>query len=230
MRLIREHPLLFEDVESKVPVADLLWLPAARARTLEDVRGISRVLDDMSTEELGEALKSDIAPQACEFLADRCWLSMDARPKEEQDWNAVLQVLEELENLAQRHGLEELRYMALQGRAVVLSDYLSRGNEGLQLLRDAEEPANQNCLFFVRYRIARILDDLNRTKEAIDEYGRALDSGGRDFVYLRFRTYIEATVACGRIGNWEKAALWARGGLAFASLYPKASFREFEVH
>jgi tetratricopeptide (TPR) repeat protein len=230
VRLIRDHPELFAGLELKAPIMDLLWLPAARALNLVDVRSISAVLDDMSTEELREAFKSDLALQACEFLADRCWLSMDARRKEEQDWDAVLQVLGQLENLAQRRGLEELRCMALQARAVVFTDYLGRGEEGLQLLRDAGEPQNPDCRFFVRYRIARILDDLGRTGEAIDEYEHAIASGGREFVYLRFRAYIEATVACGRAGNWDRAALWARGGLAFASSYPRASFREFQVH
>jgi hypothetical protein len=229
VRLIRNNPRLFDGVEVRVQIVDLLWLPVSRAMNLADVRGIASVLDDMSKEELGEAFKSNIALQACEFLADRCWLYMDAIPKEEQDWNAVLQVLAQLENLAQRRGVENLRYMALQARAVVLSDYLGQGEAGLQLLRDAGEPANQDCLFFVRYRIARILDDLIRTNEAIVEYERALTSGGRDFVYLRFRAYIEGTVACGRTGNWERALLWARRGLAFASAHPKTSFREFQI-
>ena len=230
VRLIRNNPKMFEGVEVKVHIVDLLWLPVSRVMNLADVRGIATVLDDMSTEELEGAFRSNIALQACEFLADRCWLSMDAVPKEKQDWNAVLQVLEQLENLAQRRRLENLRYMALQARAVVLSDYLGQEEAGLQLLRDAGEPTNQDCLFFVRYRIARILDDLSRTNEAIDGYERALASGGRDFVYLRFRAYIEGIVACGRACDWERALLWARRGLAFASTHPKTSFREFQVH
>jgi hypothetical protein len=225
IRVIREHPRLFESVELKVAIIDLLWLPVARATDLADVRSISAILDDMNTEELREAFKSDIALQSCEFLADRCWLSMHTRPEQEQDWDAVLQALKQLEGLAQRRALEELRCMAVQAQAVVFNDYLGRGEEGIALLRGIGEPGNQDCRFFIRYRIARILDDLDRTDEAVREYENALNSGGQEFIYLRFRAYMEATVACGRAGNWEKAAMWARRGLAFASSYPKSSFR-----
>jgi hypothetical protein len=227
-RLIREHPRLFEGQLAFLSnVNDLIWFPIARVRSLDDITDVASAIGNMRSEEITDAFSSELAVQGSEMLADKAWLVMYEKPEVERDWNLVLKVLTELERVALQHDIEKLRCMAAHARAVVLADHLNRADEALRELGEIQQARNADCLFYVRYRVARILDDLGRREDAVKHYEEALATGGDEFVYLRFRAHMEAAVASGRAGDSTKSMIMARRGLAFAGRYRRASFVEF---
>jgi len=222
VRMLRSQPGLMADMPPPPGGWEmLLRMPIATARRLEDVRAVLAVMNTMTAEEVAALASFEVTLLG---FADGCWLHMSERPKEEQDWEAVLSALNDMEALAETRNCETLALMVTRARAITMANYLARLEEALLILRSMPELADPNLRFLQRYTIASILDDAGDAAGFLAACRWALAAGGDRLVALRFGAHVRATIAAEQLGHWDEAADWARAGLRYARKHNRTRF------
>ena len=102
----------------------IVWWQLYDIVTVQDFRNWIGMLNQLTPVQMQRALKDPLAEDGCIMAADRIWLQESYKPEQEQDWQVVLQVLQELEACASQKGAELLWASAVRARVVIQAEYL----------------------------------------------------------------------------------------------------------
>jgi len=223
IRMVRSQPGVLTDIPPPLHSWEIFCLmPMATVKDLGQTRDVLAVMEGMTSEELCALARLGVTLLG---FVDGCWLHMSEKPKEEQDWDAVIETLVDIETLGEVRECEALSVMAIHARAIAMANYADRRDEAFSLLQSVPELADPDLQFLLRYTVACLRDDMGDAQGYIAAYREAMATGGDRFVSLRFGAHVRATVAAGQLGDWASAAHWARAGLRYGRAH---SYSEFE--
>jgi len=204
VRLLRQEGMIREQ-DFTGTYEDIIWLAAFRLKGLAQARQFLAELSAMTSDELTLVFQSRLAAEMASHVLDSVWYEQAAKPEVDQDWTAVLSLLDEARGLAKRAVAPALVLACARARAVVLADYMGRSDSALKVLEELPQPADHSLSFLVNYTAGCILFDSNHTEEAL----RRLDAGsavpGDGFTWYRFHAQFLAAIAAGRLALWDKA-------------------------
>src|SRR5579871_355172 len=110
--------VLPEDLQPEV----LIWAHITEMTTHDHLRNWLTIIESLTPEQRRRAFTAAPAEQGCRVLTDWIWLSEREKPQEQQQWQTVLAILQELENRAQQPELELLRAWATRTLIIVQAE------------------------------------------------------------------------------------------------------------
>ena len=137
------------------------------------------------------------------------------RAEEEQDWEGVLAIVDEIRQVGELPGGEPLQAPGARARAIVLADHLARPQDALALLETTLAGADHNARFLLQYTAASILLDHSTPETALSRYQSALAESPTTYSTLQFDALRRAAEAAGRIGQWQTMRDLAINSLKF---------------
>jgi hypothetical protein len=214
-RLYSRLPSDEQPLPSNILLESLIWARLIDIRTRDDIRGILAVLADMTEEERNAAFSLDLYDVRQLFIDD-CWMIECLKSGDEQDWEGVLSLVEEILQIAQLPGAEPLLAPAMRARAIVLADYMERPQEALAVLEGTPPPTDNNARFLLHYTAACILLEHSTPEASLERFQQALSEGPNAYSFLQFDALRRAAEAAGRIGQWETMREFAISSLTFS--------------
>ena len=201
-RSYRQLPSEMQQLASELSIEDLVWSGLMHIRSREDIRGILHVLTDMTPQERRAAFSPDELYEAAQIFVDNCWALELTRAEQDQDWEGVLAIVDEIRQVGELPGGEPLKAPAARARAIVLADYMARPQDALALLETALAGADHNARFLLQYTAGSILLDHSTPETALSRYQSALAESPTTYSTLQFDTLRRGAEAAGRIGQW----------------------------
>lgn len=204
VRLLRENQLVpEEDFPGKFE--EVVWFPVVRLEGADQIHQFLVELRQMMDEERKRLFVADLAVETTSHLIDRIWMIEADRPTGQQDWDSVLEFLDEVEEVGSLPGANPLHLAQVRARAVVLADYLEQSEAALSVLDAVSEPTEPDLLFLLRYTAGCILFDTGHFADALSRFDAAAVSDGEAFLYYRFDAKRRAAIAQSKLGEWEDA-------------------------
>lgn len=202
-RSYRRLPPEMQPLPLEPSLESLVWSGMVHIRSRDDIRGILYVLAAMIEQERRAAFSPDKLYEAAQIFVDQCWTLELTRAEEEQDWEGVLAIIDEIRQVGELPGGEPLQAAAARARAIVLADHLARPREALTILETALAGADHNARFLLQYTAGCILLDHSTPETALSRYQRALAELPTTYSTLQFDALRRAAEAAGRIGQWQ---------------------------
>jgi hypothetical protein len=187
------------------PLESLMWIGVMRIRTHDDIRGMLDVLVTMTEEERTAAFAYEPLYEAPWLLIEQCYALEAVKPDQEQDWQKVLSLMDEVLKIAQLPGGRPLQKLAVRVKALIFADYMGQPQEGLALLEEALTDADRNERFLLHYTAACILLEYSTPEASLNRYQRALAESPTTHLVLYFDALRRAAEAAGRVGQWQLA-------------------------
>jgi hypothetical protein len=156
-RLYSRLPVEEQSLRPDIPLASLIWTRLIAIQKQEDIRGILRVLADMTEEERRAAFSYDPLHDIRQLFVDDCWMIESLKSEDEQDWKEVLALIDDILQIAHLPGGDPLLEPAMRAKAIVLADYMERPQKALALLDGTPPSADNNARFLIHYTAACIL-------------------------------------------------------------------------
>ena len=202
-RLYRRLPVEMQELPAAIPLECLIWAGQTRIQMHDDIRGILRVLVDMTEDERRAAFSYELMSDAPQVFADQCWIVELKKPLEERDWQGTLSLLDEILRIGKLPGAEQLRAPGARAKAIVLADQMERPQEALAVLDEALPNADHNARFLLHYTAGCILLDHSTPEAALERYQGALAEPSTAPSILRFDACRRAAEAAGRLSQWS---------------------------
>ncbi len=204
VRLLRQEPIVSEqDLPGRYE--DIIWLAAFRLRGFAQVGQFLAELRRMPSHEHSLLFESHLACETVSHVLDSVWCQEADKPQVDQDWPAVLNLLDDAEVIARHTAALPLTVACARARAVVLADYLRKPAAALSVLEGVPESVDPDLAFLVHYTMGCVLFDAQRTGEALKRLDAARAARGDGFVGYRFHSQLYAAIAESKLGNWEGA-------------------------
>lgn len=202
-RIYPHLPTEFQGIPLEVPLESLVWGGVTRIQSQEAIRSVLGVLADMTEVERRAAFAYDMLRDAPELFVDRSWIVELRKPEEEQDWDGVISLLDEILGIAELPGGEPLQAPVARAKAIVFADYMDRPQDGLDVLEGALSAPDNNARFLLNYTAACILLDRSTPEAALRRYQMALAESPTAYSFLRLDALRRGAEAAGRVGDWQ---------------------------
>lgn len=201
-RLYAQLPAEIQMLSATIPRASLVWIGIPRIQTRDDIRGILSVLADMDAEERQAACSGELF-EGPRLFVDQCLLVELKKVDDEQDWEGVLSLLDEILLIAQQPGGESLRAPVAHAKAIVVAEHMARVHEALAILQAAHSTDDHNARFLLHYTAGCILFDHSTPEASLDRYQRALAESPTTCWFQHFDALRRGSEAAGRAGQWQ---------------------------
>jgi len=198
------------------PVAPemLFWGASAKLREREQIQPVFEVIRGMSEEERRVVFSSDIGPEMSVLFADSCYAVESAKDKATQNWEEILAILDDLQEIGQLPGAEPLYVAAVRARAIVLADFMNNADEALEVLSEFLPGLNNASSFVLISTKSSILQNKKRLEEAFDNFKEALTiREGAGYRLLYFDTLRRGMIAASQTKHFEHAKVWCKNAL-----------------
>lgn len=202
--LLRESQVVSEK-DFPCKFEEIVWFSIMGLETPEQLRQFVLEFRQMTDEERRRLLDADLAIEGISHLMDRIWSHEADKPAEEQDWDSVLKLLDEVEDLASLTDTVALGVARARATAVVLADYLHQPDAALAVLEAVAHPTDPDLSFLVYYTGGCVLFDAGRLAEAVRRLDAASAAGGHAFSVYRFEAKRYAAIAQSSLGRWDDA-------------------------
>jgi hypothetical protein len=103
----------------------LIWSNVLSIASIEDLRDWIRAVELLNPEQRHYAFAQPAAELGCQIVADRLWRKEAAKPEDQQQWDAILEALQDLASWASRLHLELLWACAVCAQIIVLAGLLT---------------------------------------------------------------------------------------------------------
>lgn len=204
VRLLRDNQLIpEEDFPGKFE--EIVWLPAVRLEGANQIRQFLVELRQMTDEERKRLFDADLAVETTSLLIDGIWMAEAAKPTAQQDWDSILEFLDEVQEIGSLPGATPLHLAQVRATAVVLADYLGQSATAFTVLDAVPAPTDPDLSFLLHYTAGCILFDTGHFADAVSRFDAAAVSSGEAFSYYRFDTRRRAAIAQSKLGEWEDA-------------------------
>lgn len=204
VRLLRNESLDITQYLPK-PLARSIWLPLARIRKLDEIQQFLGELCLMSEDERRELLSVEMAPEGVALLIDRSWWPEPSKPIPNQDWDAVLQLLNNVIDTGAKLALPILHVAGLRAKATVMADFRKQPNEAIDLLETVTEIHDPDCSFLIHYTSGCIayVNELN--EKALQHLELAQETGGSAFNSYRIDGKYRLSIIYSKLDRLEDA-------------------------
>jgi len=204
VRLIRDSAHVSEE-DFPEKLEELVWIPTLRLQEPEQIRQFLSEVRLMTDEERRRLFSADLAIEAVSHLMDRSWFAEAAKPAEQRDWDSVLDMLHEAEDIGALPGAHSLKIAQARAKALVLADYQDRRDAALKVLEAIPNPEEPDLLFLVNYTLGCVLFDDNQLAEALLRLDAAARTDGQAFSYYRFDAERRTAIAHAKLAQWDHA-------------------------
>ena len=145
---------------------ELFWGITGKLKDVDQIRPIIAVIKDMSTDEKRTIFSLEIGPEMSLFLADACFSIEAAKEKADQNWENVLEILDELQGIDLLPDAEPLYIATVRAKAIVIADFLLDSSKALRVLSEHELGLSNASSFVVAATKAAIMQTDKRLDEA----------------------------------------------------------------
>lgn len=181
-----------------------------RCKQAEDVIEFLVAWDELEAEAANEAwnlLRRD--DYFATMLMDRSWLSEAKSPS--PDWMRLIGIFEQAAELGLKRETVSLTVAAYRAKAIVQEEYLKDTDGALQTLAEAETEIGHQHLILQDYR-AKIYFIEKNYADSLAIWERILPQLEQEQNPARTFSYRDAEISAALLGDWRKAAEFARGG------------------
>lgn len=200
----------------------LIWLNTVSIKSAEDFLLWVGLLKELDPATRLNALTGSGAEHACQLAVDQVWKIEHEKPEDTRKWNHVLNAYDAA--MTQAVGFESklLWVLLIRARAIVLAEYLddidstvSCVNEGL-----CSSALSASLRFLLYDILGRQFVYKKRYTDALPWLHSALAEETKSFVWIRCRTFLEASRAVGDTDCTEAVNL-AENAVKLVRQHPK---------
>ena len=196
--VIRSHPELSIDLPFPFPPEEIVWFSLVRFEKIEEYEKVLPILQALTTEQLDGLLNNSLGTEVVYIWIDRIWEMTAKQSIETIDWQFVLAILEQFQQIGSKETDSPLFIAATRACAIVYADYLKQSTRALEILRNVPHPLSPIPDFILTYTTASILLEASRASEAILEYTRAIAINTETFDYYHFDCFRRLAEATGK--------------------------------
>jgi hypothetical protein len=109
-----------------------------------------------------------------QLFVDQCWILETRKSEEDRDWDAILRLLDDVQQIGELRGGAGLLAATARARAVVLADHLARYAEAMEVIDTGLRNAETSEQFLLDYTAGCILLDHSTPARALERLHRAL--------------------------------------------------------
>ena len=155
----------------------LIWSNVLSITSIEDLRDWTRAVELLNPEQRDYAFAQPAAELGCLLVADRLWRKEAAKPEGQQQWDTILEALQDLASRAARLHLELLWACAVCAQIIVRAGY---GNDLDSAAATAKAALAQNSAdprvhFLLKECLGRQYVNAGKNEEALHWLQQALD-------------------------------------------------------
>lgn len=153
----------------------LFWIAGFSANTSQSFSAWFRALQSLNSGQISALQTAQLADRCCDFICSHVWMREADRPTSERDWDAALQVLNDLAQWARDAHFPLLEACAVRGQVVVYAEYK---NDLAAATRLGEiylaDPRDAVLRFLIRDIVARQLAYQDRINQSLEWFAAAL--------------------------------------------------------
>jgi tetratricopeptide (TPR) repeat protein len=185
----------------------LIWICADRIETHEEINEILNTIEKMDDEYRVTAFTEDDLPfnriRQMRRFVDKCWTLEKKKPEDERDWDKVLDLIDRIIRVSELPGAKPLWSLAIQAKAIVITDQYRRPQEAVELLEQSIETESLTIadLFILHDVAGCILFDQSDFENALVFFQKAIDRYSCD--HLCFHTHKFAAESAAKLSKWE---------------------------
>ena len=191
-------------------IGQAILLNASRSfRGLDNLNELLQWLENVATQDIRQQFDTMLEwplVQTLGSFVQSAWANIHEQTK---DWEPWITLLERVEEYAKRRGSPRFGREAAKARAIILTEYLARGEDALRVLEQAEAMFGQSSVLMEQR--ANVMFQKRDDKSVLDIWhqltGDPLSRATLDpFAYRR------AGMSAARLKQWEKAGQIFRDG------------------
>ncbi len=150
---------------------------------------------------------NDLAIEYLFHIVDKIWVNEADKQKDQQDWETILNFLDEVKQIGELPGAFPLQVIQARARAIVLADYLAADcQEALADLQSLTSIEHPSLAFLYNYTIGHCLFfTLTQDEVALKYINAAVEYSGEQFSYMYLQAWQINAVIQSRLGNWSRA-------------------------
>ena len=153
----------------------LFWIAGFSANTPPSFSAWFRALQSLNPGQIAALQTAQLADRCCDFICSHVWMREADRPTSERDWNAALQVLNDVARWARDAHFPLLEACAVRGQVVVYAEYKSDLAAAIRLGEIyLAEPRDAVLRFLIRDIVARQLAYQDRINQSLEWFAAAL--------------------------------------------------------
>jgi tetratricopeptide (TPR) repeat protein len=184
---------------------ELIWIPATRLKGLEEISEFLALVRRMTDDERRRLFEATLAIEGTIHLLDHVWMTEAEKSDDQQNWQSILQFLEEIQDIVLLPDTDPLEIAQARAKAVVLADYLEQPDAALDVLNTVSDVTIPDLLFILNYTIGCILFDAGRFAEAMSQFQTAAAIDVNAFFYYRFDARRRLAIAYSKLSEWDEA-------------------------
>lgn len=189
-------------------IAANIWMSIQRINSRDEIREILMVLKEMNENERRSALSDEILYEAPMTFVDNCWGIELNKIKAEQDWQGVLVLLDEVNEIAQLPGGEKLMPLVLRAKAIVLGENLDRLEDAINLLKPLLIDNDNEEQFIYKFTIGTLYYDKGEFLTALSYFNESLSIKTK-YIITSISCAKLASAAAGKMANWNDMRRYA---------------------
>jgi len=155
----------------------LIWSNVLSIALMEDLRDWIRAVELLNPEQRHYAFAQPAAELGCQIVADRLWRKEAAKPESQQQWDTILEALQDLASRASRLHLELLWACAVCAQIIVRAGYGNDIDAAAATAKAAlaQRSADPRVHFLLKECLGRQYVNVGKNEEALLWLQQALD-------------------------------------------------------
>ena len=176
-----------------------IWINGEGITTIEHLQDWISTVEQLTAEQRQWAFTHEVAELGCLIVSENVWLHESEKPKEQQNWSAVLAAYEYLTERAYQLKLELLWACAVLSQIIILGEHRKDISAALTVARTAIAEASNDprVQFLIKQGIGRQCVYANRNDEGLTWLSQALGEDTNAYPTARMMVMISMSYATG---------------------------------
>lgn len=223
-----------QDILSGLPesIENLIWITALGLGGLSQLRSLLDAVRQMNRKERECLFGADLAIETLSHIFDKIWINEADKPAQVQDWNKVLDFLDEAREVGDLSGAFPIQVIQARVRSIIMADYLNTDyDDALRDLYSLPHTNQPTLSFLINYSIGNCLFlEQENFPTALRHMENAIETGCRDFSYLYLQSWQIVAVINSKLENWSEAEEKCRIAIRLAVSQPElARYERLEM-
>lgn len=213
------------DLVTNMPdwIEEIFWLTASDLEGIEQKKLFLYAISAMNHPERELLFSNDLSIEYLFHIIDEIWVNEADKQKDQQDWETILNFLDEVKQIGELPGAFPLQVIQARARAIVLADYLAADcNEALVDLHSLTLIEHPTLTFLYNYTVGHCLF-LTQDENALKYINAAVEYSGEQFSYMYLQAWQINAVLQSKLGNWSKAREFCLRAIQLAKSEPEVA-------